>query len=81
MNDAGHVATSNYITLNDDTDPAQGLGFNDNPPRFSTGYVILENRPGMLVELHMLKDYRTRVTGNYELLRGLMQIVNRDADN
>ena len=80
VNDAGHVATSNYITLNDDTDPAQGLGFNDNPPRFSTGYVILENRPAMLVELHMLKDYKTRVTGNYELLRGLLQLVNRDAD-
>jgi Zinc carboxypeptidase len=80
VNDAGHVASPTYITLNDDTDPAQGLGFNDNPPRFSTGYMILENRPGMLVELHMLKDYKTRVTGNYELLRGLLQIVNRDAD-
>jgi murein tripeptide amidase MpaA len=80
VNDAGHVASPNYIQLNDDTDPALGLGFSDNPPRFSTGYVILENRPGMLVEMHMLKDYKTRVTGNYELLRGLMQVVNRDAD-
>ena len=34
----------------------------------------------MLVELHMLKDYKTRVTGNYETLRALMQVVNRDAD-
>jgi hypothetical protein len=34
----------------------------------------------MLVELHMLKDYKTRVTGNYEILRGLLQIMNRDAD-
>jgi hypothetical protein len=34
----------------------------------------------MLVELHMLKDYKTRVTGNYELLTGLMELVNRDAD-
>jgi len=76
----GHLASPTYITLNDDSDPAKGLGFNDDPPRFSTGYVILENRPGMLVELHMLKDYKTRVTGNYELLRALMQVVNRDAD-
>jgi Zinc carboxypeptidase len=80
VNDAGHVVSPTYITLNDDTDPAQGLGFNDNPPRFSTGYIILENRPGMLVELHMLKNYKTRVTGNYALLRGLLQVVNRDAD-
>ncbi len=80
VDDAGHLASPSYITLVDDTDPAQGLGFNDNPPRFSTGYMILENRPGMLVELHMLKDYKTRVTGNYELLRGLLAVVNRDAD-
>lgn len=80
VDDAGHLAAPTYITLNDDTDPAQGLSFNDDPPRFSTGYMILENRPGLLVELHMLKDYKTRVTGNYEILRGLMQLVNRDAD-
>ena len=76
---AGHVASPTYITLKDDTDPAQGLGFNDDPPRFSTGQMILENRPGMLVELHMLKDYKTRVTGNYELLRALLEVMNRDA--
>ncbi len=76
----GHLASPTYINLVNDNDPAEGLGFNDNPPRFSTGYVILEGRPGMLVELHMLKDYRTRVTGNYEILAGLMELVNRDAD-
>ncbi len=76
----GHLASPTYITLVNDSDPAEGLGFNDNPPRFSTGYVILEGRPGMLVELHMLKDYKTRVTGNYEILAGLMELMNRDAD-
>jgi hypothetical protein len=60
----GHLASPTYITLNDDTDPAKGLGFNDDPPRFSTGYMILENRP---------------VRGNYELLRALLEMVNRDA--
>jgi hypothetical protein len=75
----GHLASPTYITLNDDTDPAKGLGFNDDPPRFSTGYMILENRPGMLVELHMLKDYKTRVTGNYEILKGLLVLVNQYA--
>ncbi len=76
----GHIAAPTYIILNNDSDPAEGLGFNDNPPRFSTGYAILEGRPGMLVELHMLKDYKTRVTGNYEILAGLMELMNRDAD-
>ncbi|MEO8869760.1 MAG: M14 family metallopeptidase [Granulicella sp.] len=76
----GHLAFPNYINLVSDNDPSQGLGFNDDPPRFSTGYMVLEGRPGMLVELHMLKDYKTRVTGNYEILAGLMELMNRDAD-
>jgi hypothetical protein len=76
----GHLASPTYINLVNDNDPSEGLGFNDNPPRFSTGYTILEGRPGMLVELHMLKDYRTRVTGNYEILAALMDLVNRDTD-
>ena len=75
---AGHVAFPNLINLNDDTDPAKGLNTMDNPPRFSTGQMILENRPGLLVELHMLKDYKTRVTGNYEILRALLEVMNRD---
>ncbi len=41
--------------------------------------MILENRPGLLVEMHMLKDYKTRVTGNYEILRALLEVMNRDA--
>jgi hypothetical protein len=76
----GHLASPTYINFVNDNDPADGLGFNDDPPRFSTGYVILEGRPGMLVELHMLKDYKTRVTGNYEILAGLMELMNHDAD-
>jgi len=79
INAAGHMAFPALINLNADTDPAQGLAFSGNPPRFSTGQMILENRPGLLVELHMLKDYKTRVTGNYELLRALLEILNRDA--
>ncbi len=79
VNAAGHLAFPSTIFLNDDTDPTQGLAFHDNPPRFSTGLMILENRPGLLVELHMLKDYRTRVTGNYEILRSLMEILNESS--
>jgi murein tripeptide amidase MpaA len=78
VNSSGHLAFPTYITLNDDTDPAKGLSFNNDPPRFSTGQMILENRPAMLVELHMLKDYKTRVTGNYEILRALLEVMNRD---
>ena len=79
VNAAGHICFPALIDLNDDTDPAKGLSFQANQPRFSTGQMILENRPGLLVELHMLKDYKTRVTGNYEILRALLEVMNRDA--
>lgn len=78
VNAAGHMAFPTLIDLNDDTDPAKGLSFAQNAPRFSTGQMILEDRPGLLVELHMLKDYKTRVTGNYEILCALLEVMNRD---
>jgi Zinc carboxypeptidase len=78
INAAGHLAFPSLINFNDDTDPAKGLATLTNPPRFSTGQMILENRPGLLVEMHMLKDYKTRVTGNYEILRALLEVLNRD---
>ncbi len=79
VNAAGHLAFPSLIDLQDDTDPAKGLFAMGNPPRFSTGQMILENRPGLLVEIHMVKDYKTRVTGNYEILRALLEVLNRDA--
>jgi murein tripeptide amidase MpaA len=44
-----------------DDDPASGIADSVSPPRFSTGYFLLRNRFGMLVETHSWKDYRTRV--------------------
>ena len=69
-----------YLTFADPNDPAQGALAEHNTPRFSTGLMTLQNRPGLLVEMHMLKDYRTRVRGNYELMRAVVEVVNRDAD-
>ncbi len=79
VNKTGHLAFPSYIMLLDEADPAKGLAFNDFSPRFSTNQLALNNRPAMLVEMHMLKDYKTRVTGNYELLVALMDTLNRDA--
>ncbi len=76
----GHLASPTYIQLVDENDPRKGLGYFADPPRYSCGAMILENRPCMLVEMHMLKSYRTRVTGNTVLLATLLALVNRDAD-
>jgi Zinc carboxypeptidase len=75
---SGHVI-GEYVGVGE-ANPGRGLVVGQDAPRFSTGYMVLQNRPGLLVEMHMLKDYKTRVTGNYELLRALLELINRDAD-
>jgi hypothetical protein len=69
-----------YITLRDSRDPSKGIEGFIETPRFSTGYTPLRNRPGLLVETHMLKDYRARVRGTYDLLVATMEELNRDPE-
>jgi hypothetical protein len=78
VNDSGHLIGL-YVGVGE-ANPAKGLKLAQDEPRFSTGYMILQNRPGLLVEMHMLKDYKMRVLGNYELLRAILEKVNADAD-
>jgi hypothetical protein len=75
---SGH-AISPFLAFQDETDPSKGTVIWQTLPRYSTGYAILQNRPALLVEMHMLKDYRTRVTGNYEIMKPLLEVINRDA--
>lgn len=74
---AGHHPAP-YVSLKDDTDPAAGMTVFPTSPRFSTAYAAVQNRPSFLVETHMLKDYRTRVTATYHTLRLLLEEVGRE---
>ncbi len=47
-------------------------------PRYSTGYTTLWNTLGMMVETHMLKPYKQRVEGTYELMKSMIEIVEDD---
>lgn len=51
------------------------------PPRFSTGYVALQNRVALLVETHMLKDYKTRVFATYSMLDAVVRKANQSGKN
>ncbi len=73
----GNLLTT-YLVFKDNRDLAQGIVGFIATPRFSTGYTPLRNRPGLLIETHMLKDYRSRVRGTYDLLRHSLEEVNRD---
>ncbi len=49
-------------------------------PRYSTGYTTLFNTVGMMVETHMLKPYKQRVMGTYELMKSFINIAEKDAE-
>ena len=69
-----------YLTFRDSRDPSKGIEGFIETPRYATGYVPLRNRAGLLIETHMLKDYRTRVRGTYDLLVATLEEVNRDPE-
>ena len=72
---AGNVI-SWYLEFIDNRDLTLGTRDFNGSPRFSTGYVPLRNRPGILIETHMIKDYRSRVIGTYDFLRAALTEVN-----
>jgi murein tripeptide amidase MpaA len=73
------VPVAPYIFLRDALDPLKGQdGGGVAPPRFSTAYVPLQNRPGLLIETHMLKEYKTRVDGTYGLLEATLRRMNEE---
>lgn len=45
-------------------------------PRYSTGYTALFNTLGMMIETHMLKPYKQRVEGTYELMESLIDYTD-----
>ena len=74
---AGNVI-SWYLEFIDNRDLTLGTRDFNGSPRFSTGYVPIRNRPGILIETHMIKDYRSRVIGTYDFLRAALTEVNND---
>jgi len=71
----GHLV-SPYISLVDEVNPPKGLTGGASTPRFSTGYSVLQNRPGFLIETHMLKDYPSRVRATYDTLVALLEEID-----
>ncbi|CAN5813641.1 M14 family metallopeptidase [soil metagenome] len=75
--EAGNVV-SWYLEFADNRDFGKGIRDFNGSPRFSTGYVPLRNRAAILIETHMIKDYRSRVIGTYDFLRFTLAEVGRD---
>jgi hypothetical protein len=67
-----------YIWFKDNKDPQKGMFGGSFPPRLSNTYSPLQNRPGLLIETHMLKDYKTRVEATYKFLQTILEYFKTD---
>lgn len=64
-----------YVQFRQWHDPRSGLRIGVAPGMLSQGYTALRNCPGLLIETHMLKDYKTRVDATYEMILNTLQIL------
>jgi hypothetical protein len=67
-----------YASFREGHNPKSGMISWVSTPRFSTGYTSLRNRPGLLIETHTLKDYKTRVNATYEMLKETLILLNTE---
>ncbi|MBK7172667.1 MAG: M14 family metallopeptidase [Bacteroidales bacterium] len=67
-----------YVEFRRWHDPRSGLVKWTAPPMLSQGYAACRNRPGLLIESHMLKPYKQRVLANYELLKQVIIFMDKE---
>ncbi len=48
-------------------------------PRFSHGYSAIQNRPGLLIETHMLKPYKERVFATKAVITATMNVIEKQS--
>jgi len=68
-----------YVEFRNWHDPRSGLITEVAPPMLSQAYTALRNRPGLLIETHMLKPYGQRVEGTYQCILRTLEILNNES--
>lgn len=68
-----------YVSFRRWHDPQSGLSSDPAGPRLSQGYTAIQNRPGLLIETHMLKPHKDRTEATYALLDFSAEYVNNNA--
>lgn len=68
-----------YVNVWGDTPEAGFSQFFDSP-RYSTGYTTLFHTLGLMVETHMLKPYKIRVTQTYELMLSSLDFIEEKSE-
>ena len=68
-----------YFEFNSYTNPGAGVLPDNFPPQYSNGYASANNRIGLLLENHIYKPYKERVTSAYNIILSSLEISNRNA--
>jgi len=68
-----------YIVFRNWENPESGIDNSVSAPMLSEAYTSLRNRPGLLIETHMLKPYELRVSATYEALRASIEILGKES--
>ncbi|MEN8225595.1 MAG: M14 family metallopeptidase [Bacteroidota bacterium] len=68
-----------YVSFRRWHDPQSGLRSGVGAPRLSQGYTAIKNRPGLLIETHMLKPHKDRTEATYALLGFAAEYLNNNA--
>ncbi len=68
-----------YVFPREERDLSKGLVDWASSPRLSTGYAAIRDRANLLIETHMLKPYRDRVTATYRLLIEVLRFMNENS--
>lgn len=66
-----------YVLPREDRDLSKGIRAYAATPRFSTGYVAIRNRSGLLIEAHSLKPFKQRVESTYRMLVETIAYINQ----
>lgn len=66
-----------YVSFREWHNIESGLESWITPPMLSNGYCALLNCPSLLIETHMLKDYKTRVLSTYKIIQITTEILNK----
>lgn len=70
-----------YVEFRRWHDPRSGLVHWTAPPMLSQGYTAARNRPGLLIESHMLKPYKQRVEATRELISVVLRLLEKEYKN
>jgi len=67
-----------YVEFRNWHDPRSGLSIGVANPMLSQGYTAVQNRPGLLIETHMLKPYKIRVSSTFTMLAHTLTLLNKE---